>query len=98
MEQHKIEQRLRQYLRRDKEGVRKSLIKIFLTGGKYTVKDVFNMLPASSLNIRGISAMVGLMSSRLGILAIELGSKNKYSLKQDYAELVKSVLREFEGE
>ncbi|MFP3945352.1 MAG: DUF2551 domain-containing protein [Archaeoglobaceae archaeon] len=98
MSQHKVEQRLRQYLERDKEGIRKRLIKIFLTGGKYTIEDIFNMLPASKLNIRGISAMVGLMSSRLGILATELGSKNKYSLKQDYADIVNSVLREFEGE
>lgn len=98
MSQQKIEQRLRQYLERDREGVRKSLLRIFLKGGKYTTDDIFNMLSSSKLNIRGISAMVGLMSSRLGILKTELGSKNKYFLKQDYADLVKSVLREFEGE
>lgn len=98
MSQHKIEQRLRQYLERDREGVRKSMLRIFLRGDKYTTDDIFNMLSTSKLNVRGISAMVGLMSSRLGILKTELGNKNKYFLKQEYADLVKSVLREFEGE
>ncbi len=98
MSQQKIEQRLRQYLERDREGVRKSLLHIFLRGGKYTTDEIFNMLSSSKLNIRGISAMVGLMSSRLGILKTELGNKNKYFLKQDYEDLVKSVLREFEGD
>jgi len=94
-----IEGRLRRYLERDKKGIRKELLKLFLKGNKLTTKDIFNELSQRGiqLNIRGVSAMVGLMSARLGILKMELGEKNKYFIKPEYFDLVKSVLKEFES-
>lgn len=92
-----IEIRLRRYLERDKEGIRKKLLRVFLDGRKYTTKQIHGILSEDvEINIRGISAMVGLMSSRLGILKTELGEKNKYFLKPEYSELLRSTLEEFE--
>jgi hypothetical protein len=91
-----IEARLRKYLERDRKGVRKKLLRILLQGEKYTTEEMFNMLHGTQLNPRGVSAMVGLMGARLGILKTELGNKNKYFLRSEYAELVRSILEEFE--
>jgi hypothetical protein len=96
MSKNEIEARLRKYLERDKKGIRKELLKVFLHGEKYTTEEIFKKLQHTGLNIRGVSAMVGLMSARLGILKTELGDKNRYFIKSEYAELVRSILKEFE--
>jgi hypothetical protein len=95
MSKREIEVRLRKYLERDKKGVRKKLLEIFLHGEKYTTDEIFSKLSCTEMNIRGISAMVGLMGSRLGILKTELGEKNRYFIKPEYEELVKSILEEY---
>lgn len=96
MRKDEIEERLRKYLERDRKGVRKKLLRLFLRGGKYTTEEIFEML-GGDVNLRGVSAMVGLMGARLGILKMELGDKNKYFLKSEYMDLVESVLEEFES-
>ncbi len=95
-----IERRLRKYLERDRSGIRKSLIKILLKGKKYTTEELHRRLVEMGfeINIKGVSAMVGLMSARLGILKIEMGEKNKYYIKKDYEELVRNLLREYDKE
>ncbi len=95
-----IERRLRKYLERDRSGIRKSLIKILLEGGKYTTEDLHRKLTERGfeINIKGVSAMVGLMSARLGILKIEMGEKNKYYMKKEYENLVKRLLKEYDKE
>ena len=93
-----IKLRLRRYLERDKKGIRKELLKLLLDNKKYTTDEIYQKLKDKDLDLkaRGVSAMVGLMSARLGILKMELGEKNKYYLKEEYADLVKSVLKEFD--
>ncbi len=98
MKREEIEARLRKYLDRDKKGIRKELLKLLLDGKRYTTTELYERLKEKGfdLNIRGVSAMVGLMSARLGILKMELGEKNRYYLKPEYIDLVKSVLEEFD--
>jgi len=93
-----VVRRLRKYLERDRSGVRKALLRIVLTGEKLTTEDIQKRLAEMGyeLNIRGVSAMVGLMSARLGILKLEIGEKNKYYLKKEYEGVVRSLLEEFE--
>jgi len=90
--------RLRKYLERDRSGIRKALLKIVLSGEKLTTEEIQRRLAGMgyNLNIRGVSAMVGLMSARLGILKLEIGEKNKYYLKKDYENIVREILKEFE--
>ncbi len=98
MKREEIETRLRKYLERDRKGVRKELLRLLLDGRKYTTTEIYEKLREKGfdLNARGVSAMVGLMSARLGILKMELGEKNRYFIKPEYVDLVRSILEEFD--
>ncbi len=80
---------------RDETGIRKSVLKLFLTGRPYTTQEVFDSLKKEGfdVNYRGVSAMVGLMNTRLGILRIDVkGDHNLYSLKVEYRNTLKLVM------
>ena len=91
----RVKERLVIYLDRDDTGIRKEILKMFLTGGKFTTNDVFEYLKKTDFMIsnRGVSSMVGLMNTRVGILSINVtGDRNIYSLKKDYEDVVRLVL------
>ncbi len=90
-----IKTRLTKYLMRDETGIRKSVLKLFLEEKPYTTQNVFDLLKQQGfdVNYRGISAMVGLMNTRLGILRIDVrGDHNVYSLKDEYKNSVKATM------
>ena len=92
---NKIKERLKGYLGRDNKGVRKAVIGLFLQDNSYTTENVHNYLVENGFNVsyRGISAMVGLMNTKLGILSIDVtGEHNVYSMKDEHRDIVKSVL------
>jgi len=99
VKREEIEKRLRKYLERDRSGIRKNLIKILIDGKKYTTEEIHERLARNGyqINSRGVSAMVGLMSARLGILKVEMGERNRYWLKKEYKELVYSILSEYDS-
>lgn len=91
----KVKERLEKYLSRDENGIRKIVLNLFITGDKFTTSDVYKHLEQESCEVsyRGVSAMVGLMNTRLGILSINVtGDHNIYSLKDDYKPVVESIL------
>jgi hypothetical protein len=93
--EERIQERLRNYLKRDGVGIRKAVLKLFLSDGSYTTEDVYTYLEREgfAVSYRGVSAMVGLMNTRLGILSIDVsGDHNIYSLKNDHKGVVRSVL------
>jgi len=93
-----IRTRLTKYLMRDEAGIRKSVLKLFLQAKSYTTGDVYDYLTKQGfdVNYRGVSAMVGLMNTRLGILRIDVtGDHNVYSLKEDHRDIVKTVLNNY---
>ncbi len=90
-----IKERLTRYLMRDETGIRKSVLKLFLQEKSFTTQKVFDLLKKQGfdVNYRGISAMVGLMNTRLGILRIDVkGDHNIYSLKDEYKNSVKATM------
>ncbi len=90
-----VKERLTKFLLKDKIGIRKSLLKLFLKTKGCTTGEVYNCLKKQGfdVNYRGISALVGQMHSRLGILRIYLtGEHNVYSLKENHYDIVKVVL------
>ncbi len=99
MKREEIESRLKKYLERDRNGIRKELLKILLEGEKYTTDEIYSRLKervsTSNINKRGVSAMVGLMCARLGILKTELGEKNRYYIKPEYADLVREAIEKY---
>lgn len=80
---------------RDETGIRKSVLKLFLNTKPYTTQDVYDSLVKQGfdVNYRGVSAMVGLMNTRLGILRIDVkGDHNVYSLKIEYKNILKTIM------
>ncbi len=92
-----IRRRLINYLRRDKMGIRREVLSILVDGEKHTTNEIYEILKSKGydVNLRGISAMLGLMNTRLGIVRTEMSEKNRYYIKSEYINLVKSILREF---
>lgn len=93
-----VKERLVKYLRRDETNLRKTVLIMFLNGDTYTTNDIYNNLVQHGfdVNYRGVSAMVGLMNTRLGILRIDVTREhNHYSLKDDFKDIVKGVLDNF---
>jgi hypothetical protein len=75
--------------------MRKIVLNLFITGNKVTTNDVYRYLEQECFEVsyRGVSAMVGLMNTRLGILSINVtGEHNIYSLKDDYKSVVETIL------
>jgi len=96
--EEQIRERLRNYLKRDGMGIRKAVLKLFLNDRSYTTEEVYNYLDEEGFDVsyRGVSAMVGLMNTRLGILSIDVsGDHNVYSLKPDHKCVVGTVLEDY---
>ena len=96
--EERVKARLIKYLGRDDTGIRKVVLNMFLEGDTFTTGAVFEYLKKTDFEVsyRGVSAMVGLMNTRLGILSINVtGDHNIYSLKEEYKNVVRSVLENY---
>lgn len=96
--QEKVRERLKNYLDRDETGIRKAVLDLFLKGDSYTTEDIYEYLRKKDFEVsyRGISAMVGLMNTRLGILSIDVtGDHNLYSIKETHRAILGSVLENY---
>ena len=95
-----VEDRLKNYLERDGLGVRRAVLELFLEKHIFTTEEVYQHLKdcGHDVSYRGVSAMVGLMNTRLGIFRIDVTKNhNIYSLKDSYKDVVRSLLSEEEG-
>lgn len=91
-----MEERLLKFLVRDKLGIRKCLLNLFLQTRNYTTCEVYDYLikQGFKVNYRGVSAMVGQMHTRLGILHIYLKREHRcYSLKEDHRNIIQMMLQ-----
>jgi len=95
-----VENRLKNYLERDGQGVRRAVLELFLEKHIFTTEEVYQHLRNGGYDVsyRGVSAMVGLMNTRLGIFSIDVTkSHNVYSLKDSYKDVIRSLLTEEKG-
>ncbi|MGA2883573.1 MAG: DUF2551 domain-containing protein [Halobacteriota archaeon] len=95
-----VENRLKDYLERDGQGVRRAVLELFLEKHIFTTEEVYQHLRDGGYDVsyRGVSAMVGLMNTRLGIFRIDVTKNhNVYSLKDSYKDVVRSLLSEGNG-
>ncbi|HWQ95876.1 MAG TPA: DUF2551 domain-containing protein [Candidatus Methylomirabilis sp.] len=93
-----VQNRLIRFLRKDKIGIRESLLRLFSEEKSYNTVEIYDYLIKQGFNInyRAVSAMVGQMHSRLGILRFNLTYEhNVYTLKEDYLNIVEMVLTPF---
>jgi hypothetical protein len=91
----RVKNRLIKFLMKDKIGVRKSLLILFLQAKTCTTDDAHDCLIKQGFNVnrKGVSALVGQMHSRLGILHVCLAEeRHVYSLKEDRWNTVNMVL------
>jgi hypothetical protein len=87
--------RLLKFLMRDKKGIRKSLLNLFLQAKSCNTVEIYDFLVKQGFNVnyRAVSSMVGQMHSRLGILRFYLTDEhNVYAIKEHYLEIVKTVM------
>lgn len=95
-----VEDRLKHYLERDGQGVRRAVLALFLQKNIFTTEEVYQHLKNNgfSVSYRGVSAMVGLMNTRLGIFSIDVTKNhNVYSLKDSYKDVVQALLNQGEN-
>ena len=91
-----MKERLLKFLVKDKLGIRKYLLNLFLQTRNYTTCEVYDYLikQGFKVNYRGVPAMVGQMHTRLGILHIYLNREHRcYSLKEDHRNIIKMILK-----
>lgn len=89
-----VAERVKAYLEKDKTGIRRELLLLLLNGGKYTTSEICEILRSKGyeVNQKGVSAMIGIIGSRIGIIKSEPGDKKRYYLKKDYVQLVREVI------
>jgi hypothetical protein len=90
-----VKNRLIKFLRKDKIGIRKSLLRLFSEEKSCNTVEIYDYLIKQGFNVnyRAVSSMVGQMHSRLGILRFYLTYEhNVYTLKESCFSIVNTVL------
>ena len=79
------------YLNRDKTGLRREILRLFLRIRQVTITDVMERLKSQfSVSFHTIASMVGIIASRIGILRVSrsAGGITTYELKEKYSPMV----------
>jgi Protein of unknown function (DUF2551) len=90
-----IEGRLRSYLSRDRTGIRREVLRLFLKIKSITIADLVAELQKQfSVTFHAIASMVGIITSRIGILRATRNAEgmNAYELKEKYVDLVVRIV------
>jgi hypothetical protein len=86
-----IEGRLRSYLSKDKTGIRREVLRLFLRSQSITIAELVAELQKQfSVTFHAIASMVGIIASRIGILRATRNDEgqNTYELKPKYFDIV----------
>lgn len=90
-----IEERLRCYLSRDRTGIRREVLRLFVRNRSLTVAELVNELRLRfAITFQAVASMVGIISSRIGILRATRNSDNvhTYELREKYYGIVVSTV------
>jgi hypothetical protein len=91
-----IERRLKNYISRDRTGIRRALLNLFLAAKSLTIARIFEILNRRfSISYHSVAAMVGIIASKIGILHVtrdKEGTCSVYSLKAKYIETVERIV------
>ncbi|HJJ47376.1 MAG TPA: DUF2551 domain-containing protein [Methanocorpusculum sp.] len=91
-----IEARLKNYLSRDKSGIRKALLTLIVKIRTVTIGQLYEALSKTfDVTYHSVASMVGIISSKFGILS-QKKTKDAdlatYELKSQYAAIVERVI------
>jgi hypothetical protein len=91
-----IETRLKNYVSRDRTGIRREMIRLFLKIKSFTIQDVYSYLREKfSISYHSVAAMVGIVASRLGILRVSRnkdGTTSTYEVREQYLDIVTRII------
>ena len=90
-----IETRLKAYLSRDKTGIRRELLRLFVRIKSMTVADLVAELQTQyAVTFHKIASMVGIIASRIGILRVTRNSDgiSAYELREKYIDIVVRIV------
>ena len=90
-----IEGRLKSYLTRDKNGLRREVLRMVLRIRQVTIADIFERLKKQfSVSFHTVASMVGIIASRIGILRVNRGAGGltTYELKEKYVGMVDRIV------
>ena len=91
-----IEERLKAYLSRDKSGIRKELLTIFIRIRSLTIAEIHARLNERfSISFKAVASMVGIIASKLGILRVRRsseGSTSIYEVKEQYLDIMTRII------
>lgn len=91
-----IESRLKAYLSRDKTGIRREVLKIFVKLKSLTIAEICKKLRKRyDITYHSIASMVGTIASKIGILHVKRSSGDTishYELKEQYTDIVVNLI------
>jgi hypothetical protein len=86
-----VEGRLRSYLSRDRTGIRREVLRLFVKLKSVTIAELVAELQSQfAITFHAIASMVGIIASRIGILRAQRNSDgiHNYELKEKYLDIV----------
>ena len=86
-----IEGRLQSYLSRDRTGIRREVLRLFVKTKSITIAEIVTELQKQFVvTFHAIASMVGIIASRIGILHATRTAEgvNSYELKEKYYDIV----------
>ena len=91
-----IYRRLKDYLSRDRTGIRRALLTLFMKLKTWTVPEIFAQLKMHfTISYHAVASMVGIIASRIGILRVRknIDSNNTlYEMKEQYVDIVTDLI------
>ena len=90
-----IETRLRAYLSRDRTGIRREVLRLFVQIKSITIAELVAELQKQFVvTFHAIASMVGIIASRIGILRSSRNAEgvNCYELKEKYVSIVVGIV------
>jgi hypothetical protein len=91
-----IRRRLKGYLLRDRTGIRREVLNLFLRLRSLTIPRLYEFLSDRfSVSYHALASMVGIIASRIGILHVRKEQASHYAvyeLREEYVDVVTQLL------
>jgi len=90
-----VEGRLKSYLSRDRTGIRREVLRLFVKIKSLSIAELVAALQTQfAVTFHAIASMVGIIASRIGILHAmrNADGSNKYELKEKYFDIVVRIV------
>jgi hypothetical protein len=88
-----IEDRLARYLKKDRSGIRRAMLRLFIEVPELTIGEIHARLSSLfPISLHSVAATVGIISTRLGLLHVRRNPEGTcciYQLKGQYVDLVR---------